>query len=114
MAPQFFIADDLWAVVADESQIGQVVHNLVSYARGSMNEDPRMDIHVLNQEINRDPLLLLKPGRYVRISIRDYGAGIQPEHLTKIFEPYFGAKKQGSGLELAAISLAHKRSAQRR
>ena len=111
--PDFFIADTLLPVEADESQISQVVQNLVSYARASMSKAPRLDIHVLNQEIASDPLLLLKPGNYLRISIRDYGAGIQPENLTKIFDPYFGGKKQGSGLELAtAYSIVRKHDGQ--
>jgi PAS domain S-box-containing protein len=113
VATGFFIGDELWPVHADEAQISQVLQNLISHARTSMNKDPRLDIHVLNQEITNDPLLFLKPGRYVRVSIRDYGAGIQQENLTKIFEPYFGPKKQGSGLELAtAYSIVRKHEGQ--
>jgi PAS domain S-box-containing protein len=112
-AVEFFMADSLWPVCADESQVGQVVQNLIAHACASMSKDPRLDIHVLNQEISHDALLLLKPGNYVRVSIRDFGAGLQPEHLTKIFEPYFGVKKQGSGLELAtAYSIVRKHDGQ--
>src|SRR6185369_10420736 len=58
-------------------------------------------------------LLFLKPGKYVRISIRDYGRGLQTEHLNKIFDPYFASKKQGSGLELAtAYSIVRKHEGQ--
>jgi PAS domain S-box-containing protein len=110
---EFFLGDDLWVVEADEAQIVQVLQNLINHARGSMSKDPRMDIHVLNQEVADDRLLFLKQGRYVRVSIRDYGAGIQQENLTKIFEPYFGPKKQGSGLELAtAYSIVRKHEGQ--
>lgn len=110
--PEFFIADGLLPVEADESQIAQVVQNLVSHARGSMSQNPRLDIHVLNETAS-DPLLLLKPGKYLRISIRDYGAGIQSENLTRIFDPYFGGKREGSGLELAtAYSIVRKHEGQ--
>jgi PAS domain S-box-containing protein len=110
---EFFFGEDLWLVEADESQITQVLHNLIGYARASMSKDPRLDVHVFNQEMASDPLLLLPPGRYVRVSIRDYGAGIQPENAAKIFEPYFGSKKQGSGLELAtAYSIVRKHEGQ--
>jgi len=113
VTPEFFIGDGLWLVEADESQISQVVQNLIRSRRASMNKDLRLDIHVLNHEVADDPLLLLTPGRYVRISIRDYGAGIQPENLSKIFEPYFGPKKHGSGLELAtAYSIVRKHDGQ--
>jgi len=111
--PQFFLGENLWAVEADESQIGQAFQNVIGYVRASMSNEPRLDIHVFNQEIASDPMLLLKPGRYVRVSIRDYGAAIQPENLAKIFEPYFGSRKIGSGLELAtAYSIVRKHEGQ--
>jgi len=43
----------------------------------------------------------LPPGRYVRINVQDQGMGIRPEHLLRIFEPYFSTKQRGSGLGLA-------------
>ena len=113
VVPEFFFGDDLWTVEADESQIGQVLQNLLSFSRASLGRDPRLDIHVINQEVMTDPLLFLPPGRYVRVSIRDHGAGLQPEALGTIFEPYFGAKKHGSGLELAtAYSIVRKHEGQ--
>jgi len=39
----------------------------------------------------------------VRLSIIDSGAGIQPDHLARIFEPYFTTKQHGSGLGLATV-----------
>jgi len=41
------------------------------------------------------------PGRYIRISIKDQGAGIAEKNLSKIFDPYFTTKEEGSGLGLA-------------
>ncbi len=113
VTPGFYFGDGLWSVEADEAQIVQVLQNLIRYARASMSADPRLDIHVFNQQIDSDPLLFLKPGRYVRVSIRDYGAGIQQESLPRIFDPYFGPKKQGHGLELAtAYSIVRKHEGQ--
>jgi PAS domain S-box-containing protein len=110
---EFFLGENLWTVQADEAQIVQVMQNLISHARATMSKDPRLDIHVLNQEMASDPLLFLRPGPYVRVSIRDYGAGLQQENLTKIFEPYFGPKHQGNGLELAtAYSIVRKHEGQ--
>lgn len=43
----------------------------------------------------------MPPGRYVRISVHDRGIGIRPEHLSRIFDPYFTTKQRGSGLGLA-------------
>jgi CheY-like chemotaxis protein len=42
-----------------------------------------------------------KEGRYVRITVEDSGIGISPEHLGRIFDPYFTTKQKGSGLGLA-------------
>jgi PAS domain S-box-containing protein len=109
----FFIAADLWPVSADESQMAQVVHNLIQYARHAAAEHPRIDIHAVNQVFSGDPLSLLKPGRYIRISIRDHGAGMAPDQLNKIFDPYFSPRTQGQGLELAsAYSIVRKHEGQ--
>jgi two-component system cell cycle sensor histidine kinase/response regulator CckA len=39
----------------------------------------------------------------VRITIRDTGAGIPPEYLSRIFDPYFTTKRSGSGLGLTSV-----------
>ncbi len=42
-------------------------------------------------------------GQMVRIEIKDNGKGISPEHIEKIFDPYFTTKPQGTGLGLAIV-----------
>jgi len=95
---------DLWAVEIDEGQISQVVHNLVLNAQQAMPEGGVVTIsgeNLLLSGPSGRPRLPLKEGRYVKIAIRDQGVGIAPEHLAKIFDPYFTTKKTGSGLGLA-------------
>jgi signal transduction histidine kinase len=40
---------------------------------------------------------------HARVTITDTGAGIEPEHMDKIFEPYFSTKETGTGLGLAIV-----------
>jgi signal transduction histidine kinase len=40
----------------------------------------------------------VKPGRYIRISIKDQGVGIAQKHFLTVFDPYFTTKQEGSGL----------------
>ncbi|MCP4023641.1 MAG: response regulator, partial [Desulfobacteraceae bacterium] len=89
-------------VNADKNQIGQVISNVVSNARYAMPDGGHLYISLQNiilTENEQDPL---KPGEYIKISIRDEGVGILPEHLDKIFDPYFSTKQTGSGMGLAA------------
>jgi CheY-like chemotaxis protein len=45
----------------------------------------------------------LEPGNYVHLAIADTGEGIRPDHLSRIFDPYFTTKQTGTGLGLAAV-----------
>jgi signal transduction histidine kinase len=42
-------------------------------------------------------------GKFVEFEIADTGAGISPENVSKIFEPYFSTKETGTGLGLAIV-----------
>lgn len=97
------IPDDLWAVEADEGQIGQVLNNLIINASQSMPEGGVIELVAENIPAEEVRVLPLEPGRYIRISVRDQGVGIGKEHLSKIFDPYFTTKLAGSGLGLAMV-----------
>ena len=101
------IEKDLWPVAIDAGQINQVIHNLVINADQAMPRGGVIDIRMENHVIAKGSRIPLEPNRYVKISIRDRGAGIPPEHLDKVFDPYFTTKQKGSGLGLAtAFSIA--------
>ncbi|RMF57153.1 MAG: PAS domain-containing sensor histidine kinase, partial [Calditrichaeota bacterium] len=97
----FQIADDLWAVRADEGQISQVLNNLVINAQQAMPSGGVITVSAENVEIKPDSVSPLQPGPYVKITIADEGIGIPENIIDKIFDPYFTTKQAGSGLGLA-------------
>ena len=97
---KYDLADDLWSVEVDKGQISQVIHNLVLNAHQAMAAGGTIHISAKNTIPDVD-LLPLKEGRYVEIAVADQGVGIPPEHLQRIFDPYFTTKQEGSGLGLA-------------
>ena len=70
-------------------------------ASQAMPEGGTIRVEAENLTIDDGHGLPLKPGRYIRISIKDQGVGIAEKHLANIFDPYFTTKHDGSGLGLA-------------
>ena len=95
------VAEDLWPIDGDEGQISQVLQNLVINADQAMPEGGTIRLEASNIAVSTHSHLPLKPGRYVQVMVSDQGIGIPPEHLPKIFDPYFTTKQKGSGLGLA-------------
>ncbi len=99
---------DLWFVKADEGQIFQVVMNLAVNARDAMPSGGEITIRTANVS-ERESLGLkdrgLARGEYVLCEVRDTGTGIKPEHLQKIFDPFFSTKEvgKGTGLGLSTV-----------
>jgi signal transduction histidine kinase/CheY-like chemotaxis protein len=99
----FDISPDLWPADVDKGQISQVVQNIVINAMQVMPDGGLINIVLRNE--TSDPGLgkILEPGRYLKLTITDCGAGIAPENIGRIFEPYFTTKKTGNGLGLATV-----------
>jgi len=97
----FSLPENLWSADVDEGQISQVIQNLIINADHAMPEGGTITISSENAVVAEPSPLPLKPGNYVKISIRDHGVGISREQLSKIFDPNFTTKEQGSGLGLA-------------
>ncbi len=100
---------ELWPVDADVGQISEVVNNIVINACQAMPTGGVIKIGGENVEIERNAKQPPPPGRYVKLTVADEGIGIQPEHLNKIFDPYFTTKQKGSGLGLAVCHSIIKR-----
>ncbi len=56
-----------------------------------------------NTVISPEDISPIKEGKYVKLTIKDSGAGIPESHLLKIFDPYFTTKQEGSGLGLSTV-----------
>ena len=99
---EFTIPDDLWPAEVDPGQISQVIQNLAINADQAMPAGGTLRVECGNVELTAEHARLrLKPGRYLRITVRDEGIGIPEDNLKKIFDPYFTTKPKGSGLGLA-------------
>jgi PAS domain S-box-containing protein len=95
-------------ILADSSQVEQVLMNLATNARDAM---PRGGTLVVRTEIAavddafRRTHGFGKPGSYVRVSVRDTGYGMDKATVARIFEPFFTTKEvgRGTGLGLAIV-----------
>ncbi|OKY74091.1 MAG: hypothetical protein BM485_15880 [Desulfobulbaceae bacterium DB1] len=104
----FLPGTNLWPVLADPTQIEQVIVNLAVNARDAMPAGGRLTMETANYiagEAGSDGESFLKPGLYVRLSVSDTGMGMSDEVKTHIFEPFFTTKEQaqGTGLGLATV-----------
>jgi PAS domain S-box-containing protein len=95
VAARFAIAPDLRGADIDEGQIGQVIRNLVLNAREAMAHGGVVTIRAENVRSSAGITPALSPGDYLRVEVSDEGAGIPPEVLPKIFDPYFSTKQRG-------------------
>ena len=102
---EFEIEPGLWGVEIDEGQISQVIQNLVMNAKEAMPDGGVIRIGIRNLALDQPPLGIQRrafhPGNFLAITLSDTGAGIPPEHLGAIFDPYFTTKPRKNGLGLA-------------
>lgn len=94
------LAEALWQVKMDPSQIEQVILNLVFSARSAMPAGGTLTIETANATLDENSTVILwdsQPGEYVVLSISDTGETMDEETRARIFEPYYGSESRGTG-----------------
>ncbi|MFZ1984218.1 MAG: PAS domain S-box protein, partial [Desulfatitalea sp.] len=99
--------NDLWTVMADSSQIEQVLVNLFLNAWQAMQGTGDLYLQTANMVLD-EPFVKpfeMPPGRYVKISVADTGIGMDEATMRRIFEPFFTTHEpgRGTGLGLASV-----------
>lgn len=103
-----YLSSKVGNIMADASQLGQILMNLVVNARDAMPNGGRLTIETGDIYIDRKYALkrkFIRSGHYSMLTVTDTGEGINPELREKIFEPFFTTKEvgKGTGLGLATV-----------
>ena len=97
-----------WLVSADTSQLERVLMNIVLNACDAMEDEGRLVVsldYVEHAEDVAPENPVLTSGRYVELTCRDEGSGMDADTLSHAFEPFFTTKGvgKGTGLGLATV-----------
>jgi signal transduction histidine kinase len=97
-------------ILADPTQIHQILMNLCTNAHHAMRETGgSLTVALDNESLDNAKIetrnLTLPPGDYLKMTVADTGKGIPAEWINQIFDPYFTTKKrgEGTGLGLAMV-----------
>jgi len=95
-------------VLADSTQIHQIMMNLVTNSSHAIEAEGVIEIGIENVVLNEDSCALytdLTPGNYIKVTVSDTGQGIAAEAIDRIFDPYFTTKEvdKGSGIGLSVV-----------
>jgi signal transduction histidine kinase/DNA-binding response OmpR family regulator len=98
-------------IMADPTQINQVLVNLCTNSAHAMREEGGfLDVSLENVTLDENTVAQyyedLSSGNHVKLTVKDTGHGIKPETIDRIFDPYFTTKGigEGTGMGLAVIN----------
>lgn len=105
------VSTECGPILADASQIHQVIVNLCNNARQAIDDNHgEITVHLSEKEITEHSIPTnlpgMKPGKYAYIIISDNGCGMDAETIKRVYDPFFTtkSKQQGAGL---GLSVAH-------
>jgi signal transduction histidine kinase/DNA-binding response OmpR family regulator len=97
------LAEDLWTIEIDPTELETAILNLVVNARDAMPAGGDVIIETSNVELDANYAatdIEVTPGPYVQIAVTDMGTGMTPDILRQVFEPFFTTKADGRGTGL--------------
>jgi PAS domain S-box-containing protein len=100
------LGDQLPSVVANPSQLRQIVMNLVTNASQAIGErNGTIRVTTAREILGRAAAELkgVAEGDYISLEVSDSGCGMPPEIQAKVFDPFFTTKPAGHGLGLAVV-----------
>lgn len=100
-----------YKILADPTQLHQIVMNLGTNAYHAMREDKAgvLSVSLKREELEKKELamesLSMKAGSYILLQISDTGMGMSKDIIERIFDPYFTTKpkEEGTGLGLSVV-----------
>jgi DNA-binding response OmpR family regulator len=81
----------------DRSLLRSAIGNLVMNARDAMPDGGALTISIDGFDARDCALSGLQPGRYLKVTVRDTGAGMSRDVLERAFDPFFTTKSMGNG-----------------
>lgn len=102
---------DCCPIIADPTQIHQVVMNLCTNAYHAMEEKggkltvSLKEIWLSKNDILDYPNLIEGEGLYLSLEVRDTGKGMSDDVIERIFDPYFTTKEEGKGTGLGLATV---------
>ncbi|MDO8540696.1 MAG: PAS domain S-box protein [Opitutaceae bacterium] len=102
------IPSDLWPVMANPTQIHQVLLNLCVNARDAMPRGGTLRLRGENYVLDSEAahaIKAAKPGTWLVLQVEDTGTGMPPDVLARMWEPFFTTKsaEKGTGLGLSTV-----------
>jgi signal transduction histidine kinase len=94
---------DVPELMADASQLRQLLTNLMMNSIEAMEQGGRVNVRVSRIHEAESPGFGLPSPGYVAIEVHDEGPGISEDDLERIFSPFFTTKPQGTGLGLSIV-----------